>query len=77
MAEIFADIAVCLSVRQLYLRLFTLSYPLISSYWSQHMLHRFNVIAPALIDTPMSERASHDPEILAYLAAKQPMATRT
>ena len=35
---------------------------------------RFNLIAPALIDTPMAARAVADPAIRAYLAAKQPMA---
>ncbi|MDG3006111.1 SDR family NAD(P)-dependent oxidoreductase [Paludisphaera mucosa] len=35
---------------------------------------RFNLIAPALIETPMAARACGDPAILAYLAAKQPMA---
>ena len=35
---------------------------------------RANAIAPALVATPMSERAQSDPEILAYLAEKQPLA---
>jgi NAD(P)-dependent dehydrogenase (short-subunit alcohol dehydrogenase family) len=35
---------------------------------------RINVIAPGLIDTPMSTRACGDPEILKYLQAKQPLA---
>jgi NAD(P)-dependent dehydrogenase (short-subunit alcohol dehydrogenase family) len=35
---------------------------------------RFNLIAPALIDTPMAARAVGDPTIRAYLATKQPMA---
>ena len=35
---------------------------------------RVNAIAPALIATPMSERARSDATILAYLAAKQPLA---
>jgi NAD(P)-dependent dehydrogenase (short-subunit alcohol dehydrogenase family) len=35
---------------------------------------RFNLIAPALIETPMSSRACGDPAILAYLASKQPLA---
>jgi NAD(P)-dependent dehydrogenase (short-subunit alcohol dehydrogenase family) len=34
---------------------------------------RFNLIAPALIDTPMAARAVGDPEIRAYLATKQPI----
>ena len=35
---------------------------------------RVNAIAPGLIATPMSRRAQEDPEILAYLAVKQPLA---
>ena len=35
---------------------------------------RANAIAPALVATPMSERAQSDPEILAYLRQKQPLA---
>jgi NAD(P)-dependent dehydrogenase (short-subunit alcohol dehydrogenase family) len=35
---------------------------------------RINVIAPALVATPMSERAQGDPEILAYVARRQPLA---
>ncbi len=34
---------------------------------------RFNLLAPALIDTPMAARAVSDPTILAYLRTKQPM----
>lgn len=35
---------------------------------------RFNLIAPALIETPMASRAASDPIIRAYLATKQPIA---
>jgi NAD(P)-dependent dehydrogenase (short-subunit alcohol dehydrogenase family) len=35
---------------------------------------RVNVIAPALVDTPMSTRACSDPAIQAYLRTKQPLA---
>lgn len=35
---------------------------------------RVNVVAPALVATPMSRRAQDDPAILAYLAHKQPLA---
>jgi NAD(P)-dependent dehydrogenase (short-subunit alcohol dehydrogenase family) len=35
---------------------------------------RFNLIAPALIATPMAVRAAGDAEILAYLSTKQPIA---
>jgi NAD(P)-dependent dehydrogenase (short-subunit alcohol dehydrogenase family) len=35
---------------------------------------RFNLLVPALIDTPMASRAVNDPEIRAFLASKQPLA---
>ena len=35
---------------------------------------RFNLLCPALIETPMSQRAVNDPRIQAYLATKQPLA---
>lgn len=35
---------------------------------------RVNVIAPALVATPMSRRAQEDPQILAFLADRQPLA---
>jgi len=35
---------------------------------------RVNVIAPALIDTPMAQRAAQDPAILHFLRTKQPLA---
>lgn len=35
---------------------------------------RANAIAPSLVATPMSRRAQQDPAIVAYLAAKQPLA---
>ncbi len=34
---------------------------------------RFNVVAPALVATPMSQRAQHDEEVLAFVATKQPL----
>jgi len=34
---------------------------------------RFNVLAPALVATPMSERAQSDPAILEFIATKQPL----
>jgi NAD(P)-dependent dehydrogenase (short-subunit alcohol dehydrogenase family) len=37
---------------------------------------RVNVIAPALVATPMSQRAQSDPEILEYIARKQTLAAR-
>ena len=37
---------------------------------------RFNVLAPALVDTPMSRRAMDDPAIQAYVRSKQPLQGR-
>jgi NAD(P)-dependent dehydrogenase (short-subunit alcohol dehydrogenase family) len=34
---------------------------------------RFNVLAPALVATPMSRRAQENPEILRFVATKQPL----
>jgi NAD(P)-dependent dehydrogenase (short-subunit alcohol dehydrogenase family) len=34
---------------------------------------RFNVVAPALVETPMSLRAATDAETMRYVAAKQPL----
>ena len=34
---------------------------------------RFNVVAPALVDTPMAQRAAADPAIADYIAHKQPL----
>tara|TARA_Y100000588_G_scaffold265010_1_gene279799 strand:+ start:1557 stop:2336 length:780 start_codon:yes stop_codon:yes gene_type:complete len=34
---------------------------------------RFNVLAPALVDTPMSERAQGDAETMGYIERKQPL----
>ena len=36
---------------------------------------RFNVLAAGLIETPQSARATSDPNIRSYLAARQPLAT--
>ena len=41
-------------------------------YAPEHI--RFNLLAPALIDTPMASRSVSDPTIREYLATKQPMA---
>lgn len=35
---------------------------------------RFNVLAPALVDTPMAQRAANDATILAFIKTKQPLA---
>lgn len=34
---------------------------------------RFNLLAPGLVDTPMSRRATADPEIRRFIQAKQPL----
>lgn len=34
---------------------------------------RLNVVAPALVATPMSQRAQEDPDILRFIATKQPL----
>ena len=34
---------------------------------------RFNVVAPALVETPMAARAHENPEILEYISTKQPL----
>ncbi|MEX0776853.1 MAG: SDR family oxidoreductase [Phycisphaeraceae bacterium] len=34
---------------------------------------RFNVIAPALVETPMSQRAAGDPAIMQFIKTKQPL----
>jgi NAD(P)-dependent dehydrogenase (short-subunit alcohol dehydrogenase family) len=44
-----------------------------AAYYAPHGI-RVNVIAPALVATPMSERAQADLEILTYLTEKQPLA---
>lgn len=45
----------------------------LAAYYAPHGI-RVNAIAPALIATPMSRRAQEDPDILAYLERKQPLA---
>lgn len=45
----------------------------IAAYYAPHGI-RVNIIAPALVATPMSERAQADSLILAYLTEKQPLA---
>ena len=34
---------------------------------------RFNVVAPALVETPMAKRAAEDEEIMAFVKTKQPL----
>jgi NAD(P)-dependent dehydrogenase (short-subunit alcohol dehydrogenase family) len=45
----------------------------IAAYYAPQRI-RVNVIAPALVATPMSRRAQADPAILAFVAGKQPLA---
>ncbi|MEA2621626.1 MAG: hypothetical protein QOH61_536 [Chloroflexota bacterium] len=44
-----------------------------AAFYAPHGI-RVNAIAPALVATPMSERAQGDAEVQAYLARKQPLA---
>lgn len=43
-----------------------------AAYYAGHGI-RFNVLAPALVETPMSERAARDPAIMKFIARKQPL----
>ena len=43
-----------------------------AAYYGPHDV-RFNVIAPALVETPMSRRAAGDEEIQRFIATKQPL----
>ncbi|MEM6506722.1 MAG: SDR family oxidoreductase [Planctomycetota bacterium] len=43
-----------------------------AAYYAEQGL-RFNVIAPALVETPMAQRAAQNNEIQAYIKAKQPL----
>ncbi len=43
-----------------------------ASYYAQQNI-RINVIAPALVETPMSKRAASNEEILRFVATKQPL----
>jgi NAD(P)-dependent dehydrogenase (short-subunit alcohol dehydrogenase family) len=44
----------------------------IAAYYAKDNI-RVNVIAPGLVETPMSERASKDEEIMSYIKTKQPL----
>lgn len=44
----------------------------IAAYYAPHGI-RANVIAPALVETPMAQRAARDEAILKYIATKQPL----
>jgi NAD(P)-dependent dehydrogenase (short-subunit alcohol dehydrogenase family) len=43
-----------------------------AAYYAPHDI-RINVVAPALVDTPMAARAAADPAILEYIRTKQPL----
>lgn len=43
-----------------------------AAYYAPHGI-RFNVLAPALVATPMSERAQQNEEIMAFVRTKQPL----
>ena len=45
----------------------------LASYYAPDGI-RVNTIAPGLVDTPMAARAAGDPEIVAYVRRKQPLA---
>lgn len=44
----------------------------IASYYASHNI-RINVLAPALVETPMAQRAAHDDDILKFIKTKQPL----
>ncbi len=43
-----------------------------AAYYAPHSI-RINVLAPALVETPMSHRAVENTEIMAFIRAKQPL----
>lgn len=43
-----------------------------ASYYAKNQI-RFNVIAPALVETPMSRRAANDETIMKFIPTKQPL----
>jgi NAD(P)-dependent dehydrogenase (short-subunit alcohol dehydrogenase family) len=43
-----------------------------ASYYAPHNI-RFNAVAPGLVATAMSQRAQQTPEIVRYIASKQPL----
>lgn len=43
-----------------------------AAYYAAHNI-RFNVLAPALVETPMARRAAEDDEILAFIKTRQPL----
>jgi NAD(P)-dependent dehydrogenase (short-subunit alcohol dehydrogenase family) len=43
-----------------------------AAYYASHQI-RFNVLAPALVETPLAQRAASNPQIMQYIRAKQPL----
>ncbi len=43
-----------------------------AAYYAKHNI-RFNALAPALVDTPLAQRAAGDRDIMEYVASKQPL----
>ena len=44
----------------------------IAAYYAKDNI-RINVIAPALVETPMAQRAANDEAILSFIKSKQPL----
>jgi NAD(P)-dependent dehydrogenase (short-subunit alcohol dehydrogenase family) len=44
----------------------------VAAYYAKNNI-RINVIAPALVETPMAQRAANDAEILSFIKTKQPL----
>jgi NAD(P)-dependent dehydrogenase (short-subunit alcohol dehydrogenase family) len=44
----------------------------VASYYAKDNI-RINVIAPALVETPMAQRAANDEKILSFIKTKQPL----
>lgn len=44
----------------------------VAAYYAENQI-RFNVIAPALVETPMAQRAAEDDVIMSYVKTKQPL----
>ena len=44
----------------------------VASYYAKDNI-RINVIAPALVETPMAQRAANDEEVLSFIKTKQPL----
>lgn len=44
----------------------------VAAYYSTHNI-RINLLAPALVETPMAERAAKDENILSFIRTKQPL----